>query len=124
MQLTSDNKFKKLIMIGDRILIKPIKPEERTNSGLLLPPGVKEKEKVQQGYVVKVGPGYPIPIPVEDEDSWKSNEDKVKYVSLQAQEGDMAIFLQDSATEVVYQNDKYCVVPQHAVLMIEREEEL
>ena len=49
MRITSDNRFKKLIVIGDRILIKPTMPEERTASGLYLPPGVQEKEKVQQG---------------------------------------------------------------------------
>ena len=50
MHLTSDNKFKKLVVIGDRVLIQPSRPNERTESGLYLPPGVQEKEKVQQGY--------------------------------------------------------------------------
>jgi len=58
MRITAENRFKKLIVIGDRILIKPLKPDERTSSGLYLPPGVQEKEKVQQGYVIKTGPGY------------------------------------------------------------------
>jgi len=61
MHLTSGNKFKKLVVIGDRVLIRPSKPHERTDSGLYLPPGVYEKEKVQQGYVIKTGPGYAIP---------------------------------------------------------------
>ena len=56
MHITPDNRLKKLIVIGDRILIKPSKPDERTESGLYLPPGVQEKEKVQQGYVIKTGP--------------------------------------------------------------------
>ena len=67
MHLTPDNRLKKLIVIGDRLLIKPTKPDERTASGFILPPGVQEKEKVQQGYVIKTGPGYAIPMPVEDE---------------------------------------------------------
>jgi len=67
MRLTSENRFKKLIVIGDRVLIRPAKPNERTESGLYLPPGVQEKEKVQQGYVIKTGQGYAIPMPVEDE---------------------------------------------------------
>mgnify|MGYP006167638671 CR=1 FL=1 len=50
MQLTADNKLKKLIIVGDRVLIRLKKPNEKTGSGLYLPPGVQEKEKVQQGY--------------------------------------------------------------------------
>jgi len=57
MHITPDNKLKKLIVIGDRLLIKPTQANERTASGLYLPPGVQEKEKVQQGYVIKAGPG-------------------------------------------------------------------
>ena len=123
MRITSNNRFKKLIVIGDRLLIKPSKPDERTASGLYLPPGVQEKEKVQQGYVIKTGPGYAIPMPVDDE-PWKNEDDKVRYVPLQAKEGDIAIFLVNGATEVMYEGDKYFIVPQSAILMLEREEEL
>lgn len=123
MHLTNDNRFKKLIVIGDRLLIKLTSPEERTASGLYLPPGVQEKEKVQQGYVIKTGPGYAIPMPVENE-SWKGEEEQVKYVPLQAREGDLAIFLLSGATEVMYENEKYFIVPQAAVLLLEREEDL
>ena len=123
MHITMDNRLKKLVVIGDRLLIKPAKPDERTSSGLFLPPGVQEKEKVQQGYVIKTGPGYAIPMPVENE-SWKGEEDQVKYVPLQAKEGDLAIFLLSRAIEVVYENEKYFIVPQGAVLMLEREEDL
>ena len=123
MRFTSDNRFKKLIVIGDRLLIKPSKPDERTASGLYLPPGVQEKDRVQQGYVIKTGPGYAIPMPVDDE-PWKSEDEQVKYVPLQAREGDLAIFLLSGATEVIYEGDKYFIVPQSAILMLEREEEL
>ncbi len=121
--ITPDNRFKKLIVIGDRLLIKPAKPNEQTASGLYLPPGVQEKEKVQQGYVIKAGPGYAIPMPVETEE-WRGEEEQVKYVPLQAKEGDLAIFLLSGATEVMYENEKYFIVPQSAVLMLEREEDL
>jgi chaperonin GroES len=123
MRLTTDNKFKKLIVIGDRVLIRPAKPNERTETGLFLPPGVQEREKVQQGYVIKAGPGYAIPLPVEEE-SWKNSDDQVKYVPLQTKEGDLAIFLLSGATEVLYENEKYYIVPQSAILMLEREEEI
>lgn len=122
MRITSNNRFKKLIVIGDRVLIQPARPDERTVSGLYLPPGVQEKEKVQQGFVIKTGPGYAIPMPVEAE-PWKSEDEQVKYVPLQAKEGDLAIFLLSGATEVIYENEKYFIVPQSAILMLEREEE-
>ncbi|HVZ25499.1 MAG TPA: co-chaperone GroES family protein [Sediminibacterium sp.] len=122
MLLTPDNKLKKLIVIGDRVLIRPSKPDEQTASGLYLPPGVQEKEKVQQGYVIKTGPGYAIPLPVENE-PWKTEEDQVKYLPLQAREGDLAIFLVSGATEVIYEKEKYFIVPQGAILMLEREED-
>ncbi len=72
---------------------------------------------------MKVGPGYPLPMPSEDE-PWKDQQDTVKYIPLQPKEGDLAIFLQKSAYEVVYQGEKYFIVPQSAILMIERDEEL
>jgi chaperonin GroES len=124
MKLTSDNKLKKLIVVGDRVLIRPVKDSERTESGLYLPPGVQEKEKIQRGYVIKTGPGYPLPMPVDEDDLWKGKEEQVKYLPLQAQEGDLAIFLQKGAIEVMYENEKYFIVPQASVLMLEREEEL
>ena len=100
MHITPDNRLKKLIIIGDRVLIRPTRPNERTQTGLYLPPGVQEKEKVQQGYVIKIGPGYAIPMPPEEE-SWKGQEEQVKYVPLQAREGDLAIFLLSGATEIM-----------------------
>jgi co-chaperonin GroES (HSP10) len=123
MLLVQDNKLKKLIIIGDRILIRPSKPNERTSSGLYLPPGVQEKEKVQQGYIIKTGPGYAIPLPVENE-PWQNEDEQVKYIPLQAKEGDLAIFLLSGATEVMYEGEKYFIVPQSAILMLERDEEL
>ncbi len=124
MKITPENKLKKLIVVGDRVLIKPTKQSDKTSSGLYLPPGVQEKEKIQSGYVIKVGPGYPLPLPIDEDDVWKGKEDQVKYLPLQAQEGDLAIFLQKGAIEVIYEDEKYFIVPQASILMLEREEEL
>ena len=123
MHITNDNRLKKLIVIGDRVLIRLSKPNERTESGLFLPPGVQEKEKVQTGYVIKTGPGYALPTPPEDE-PWKHDDEKVKYIPLQVKEGDLAIFLLSGATEVLYEGEKYFIVPQSAILMLERDEDL
>jgi co-chaperonin GroES (HSP10) len=114
----------KFIMVGDRVLIKPKSPLERTKGGLLLPPGVQEKEKIQSGYVVKVGPGYPIPAIAEEDEVWKSKNDQVKYVPLQPKEGDLAIYLQNNSWEIEFNKEKYVIVPHAAILMLIRDESL
>ena len=119
----SENKLDKIIVVGDKILIKSKSPPEKTNTGLYLPPGIQEKEQVQSGYVMKTGPGYPMPLTADDE-SWKKTEDKILYIPLQAKEGDLAIFLQRDAVEVIYKNEKYFIIPQHSILLLERDEDL
>lgn len=117
------NPLDRIIIVGDRVLIKPKKLSTTTKAGLYLPPGVKEKEQVQSGYVVKVGPGYPIPIPGEVEESWKPKKKEAEYVPLQCQEGDLAIYIQSGTFEIEYENEKYVIVSQHAILMLIRDDE-
>ncbi|PTX22222.1 co-chaperonin GroES (HSP10) [Pontibacter mucosus] len=126
MRISEGNKLEKIIIVGDRVLIKPKTSSDQTKSGLYLPPGVQEKEKVQEGYIMRVGPGYPIPADFGyEEDTWKEeDEEEVRYIPLQAKEGDLAIYLQRDAIEINYQGEKYFIVPQSAVLMLVREEDL
>ncbi|MBO0934854.1 co-chaperone GroES [Fibrella aquatilis] len=121
--ITPDNKLTRLLVVGDRVLIKPKSPTDRTSTGLYLPPTVQEKEQVQRGYVIKVGPGYPIPMATDDE-PWKQTEEKVKYMPLQAQEGDVALYLQRNAIEIEYEGEQYVIVPQASILLLERSENL
>jgi len=113
---------KKLIVVGDRVLILPDKDKEQTKHGLYLPPGVKEKEKVQGGYIAQVGPGYPVVNPnYMDQESWSTTpKDPVKYIPLQAEEGDYALYLKDSSIEIEYDDKQYLIVPQSAILMLIR----
>ena len=111
----------RIIIVGDRVLIKPEEDLEKTNSGLYLPPGVKSKEKVQGGYIMKVGPGYPIGSPTEDE-PWKENKD-TKYIPLQANEGDFALFVRKEAIEIELDKQELVIVPQSAILLLIRDEE-
>jgi len=46
----------KILPLSDHILIEPIKREEKTKSGILLPE-TAEKEKPEQGKIIAVGPG-------------------------------------------------------------------
>lgn len=114
---------RKVIVVGDRVLIKPEEDLEKTNSGLYLPPGVKEKEQVQAGYIIKAGPGYPVGSPADDDEPWKENK-KVKYIPLQANEGDFAIYLKRDAVEIELDGKKMVIVPQSAILLLTRDEEL
>jgi co-chaperonin GroES (HSP10) len=122
--MSENNPLDKLIVVGDRLLIKPKAVTQRSKGGLYLPPGYKEKEEIQTGYVVKKGPGYPIPLPSEEDEPWKKSDENIKYVPLQAQEGDLAIFLQKGAIEIVYNDEKYFIVPQHSILLLERDDGL
>lgn len=115
--------LQKFIVVGDRVLIKPESEESKTASGLYLPPGVTEKEKIQSGYVIKVGPGYATANP-PDEEPWKSAEEKVKYIPLQAKEGDLAIFLRKEAFEIEFDKEKYLIVPHSAILLLIRNDDL
>ncbi len=113
------NNLQKFIVVGDRVLIRPEENADKTASGLYLPPGVSEKEKIQSGYIIKTGPGYPMASPV-DEEPWKESKEPVKYIPLQAKEGDLAIFLRKEAYEIEFEKEKFLIVPQAAVLLLIR----
>ena len=118
MQLSIDQKdIDKFLMIGDKVLIKPKNPQSQTKTGLYLPPSVREGEKIQAGYIIKIGPGYPLPA--------QGKEDKaVRYLPLQAKEGDLAVYLQSAAYEINFDDEKFLIVPHSAILMLVRDEEL
>ncbi len=114
---------KEMIIVGDRILLDLDAGEDKTKSGLYLPPSVREKEKVATGRVIKVGPGYPIPNPNYTEDEpWSPPKDPMRYIPLQAKEGDYAIFLREQGVEIEFEEKKYLIVPQSAVLALVRDE--
>ena len=122
--LLDEKDLKKLILIGDKVLIKPKTPSSKTKSGLYLPPTVNDNEKVLLGYVVKVGPGFPIPSISDVDEPWKERNDEPKYVALQPKEGDQAVYLQNSTIDIEFNNEKYVVVPQSAILLLLRDEGL
>jgi len=114
----------RIIMVGDRVLIKPRSPQKQTKSGLYLPPNIQEREKVLAGYVVKVGPGYPVPAIAEADEPWKAKSEGVQYVPLQPIEGDVAIYLQGSTVDIEFNGEKYVIVPHSAIMMLVRDEGL
>jgi co-chaperonin GroES (HSP10) len=114
---------KQLIVVGDRVLITPDDSKEKTNFGLYLPQGIEEKEKVQGGIVFKTGPGYALPDPSDTGDEpWGAPKKDTKYVPLQVEEGDYVIFLRKSAIEIEFENHKYIILSQSAILLIVRDD--
>ena len=111
----------KIVVVGDRVLIQQGTAAQRTKSGLFLPAGYQEKEEVQSGYIIKCGPGYALPN-INDDEPWKTNDKEPRYLPLQVQPGDLAIFMQKGAVEIKYNGEKYFIVPQSAILLVERDE--
>ncbi len=117
------NAKKDIIVVGDRILIRPYDERNKTDFGIYLPPGVQSKEKVQSGIVIKTGPGYPLPdFNSVSEEPWERNQSEPKYMPLQAKEGDLAIFLRKAAIEIELEKEKYLILPQAAILLLIRED--
>lgn len=125
MTLNLDEKdLEKIVMIGDKVLVKPKNPNLQTNSGLFLPPAAVEKENIQAGYIIKVGPGFPIPAMEDEVESWKKNQETVKYIPLQAKIGDLAVYLSKVGFEIEFKGEKFIILPHSAIVMIVREEGL
>ncbi len=114
---------RKIIIVGDRVLVKPDEERARTALGLYLPQGVESKEKIQGGYIEKTGPGYPLPAPGDvSDDPWNQEQKEPRYLPLQAQEGDYALFVRKAALEIEFENNKYLIVPQAAILLLIRDD--
>lgn len=119
--MTTPNR-KQLIVVGDRVLISPEEGEERSHVGLYLPATAVDAQAVQGGKVIATGPGTPISAPTElNEEPWKISGGEARFLPVQAQVGDYAIFFRRAAVEITFENEKYLVVPQAAILTLVRE---
>ena len=117
---------KKLIVVGDRVLIQPEEGEDRTKVGLYLPATAVDSQAVQGGTVVATGPGQAVSAPTElDDEPWKigGTSREPRYVPLQARVGDYAIFFRKAAVEITFEGSRYLVVPQAAILTLVREDD-
>ena len=50
--------------------------------------------------------------------------ENVKYIPLQPLVGDLAIYLAKGAIEILIDSEKYLVVPQSSILLLERDDSL
>lgn len=112
---------KQLIVVGDRVLIEPEEGDDRSNVGLYLPPTAVDNQAVQAGTIVATGPGTPISAPTElDDEPWRISGGEAKFLPVQAEVGDYAIFFRRAAVEITFEKRKYLVVPQAAILVLLR----
>lgn len=110
-----------LMVVGDRVLIEPLAGEQMTESGLVLPATVTEKDKVQGGRIIRVGPGYLTANPEYSEsEPWKKPHESVRYLPLQAEVGDFAYFLKRDAVEMQYKGHEFLVVRHNSILALVR----
>lgn len=91
----------RLVPLGDRVVLKELKAEETTKSGIVLPG--QAQEKPQQAEVVAVGPGT-----VEDG----------KEVKMEVSVGDKVIYSKYAGTEVKMDDTEYIIVRQNDILAV------
>ena len=91
----------KLTPLGDKVVLKAIKEEEKTKSGIILTG--EAKEKPQQAEVIAVGPGGI----VDGEE-----------VKMQVKVGDTVIYSKYSGTEVTLEDEDFIIVSQSDIIAI------
>lgn len=115
---------KRLIVVGDRVLIAPEEGEDRTKVGLYLPPTAVDTQAVQGGRILATGPGLPLPDPgdVPGDEPWRtSGSRETRFLPMQAKIGDYALFFRRAAVEITFEGERYLVLPQSALLALVRE---
>ena len=86
--------------LEDRVLIKPIEPETKTESGIYVPESAKEKP--MQGKVVAMGPGKLL-----------DNGERVKP---SIKKGDTVVFGKYAGTEIEIKNTPHLIVRESELL--------
>jgi len=114
---------KQLLVVGDRVLITPEDGDDRTRVGLYLPATAIDSQQVQTGLIVATGPGTPVAdLSSLDDEPWKVDARDNKSRAMQARVGDHAIFFRKAAVEISFEEKKYLVVPQAAILVLIRDD--
>ena len=118
-----DKNNKRLIVVGDRVLIHVNEGEERTKVGLYLPSTAIDSQAVQGGTIMATGPGTPMPSfdSQSGEEPWKEPLRELRFVPMQARRGDYALFFRKAAVEITFEGERFLVVPQAAILALVRE---
>jgi len=86
--------------LGDRVVVKVLKGEEKTKSGIVLPDTAKEKP--QEGEIVAVGTGRML--------------DNGQKVALEVKVGDRIIFSKYAGTEIKVDGEEYLIFSERDIL--------
>ncbi len=86
--------------LGDRVLVKRVKEEEKTKGGIIIPDTAQEKP--QEGEVVAVGPG------ARDEDG--------ERIEMDVKVGERILFGKWSGTEVKVDGDDLLIMKESDIL--------
>ena len=89
--------------LSDHVLIEPLKEEQKTKTGILLPETV-EQEKAEQGTVIAVGPG--------------KKEKDGKITPLEVKVGDLVLFTKYGPNEVKVDGKDYLIAEEKDILAI------
>ncbi len=98
-------KVKKILPLGDRVLVKPIDTDElatKTDSGIIIPDTVS-KEKPEQGKVMAIGEGH-----------W----DDGKLIKPRVKEGDRVLFSKYGYDEVKIDDEELFIIKEENILAI------
>jgi len=93
----------KIKPLSDHILIEPIKEEEKTKTGILLPE-TAEKERPEQGRVVAVGPG--------------KKSEKGEIIPISVKPGQKVLFKKYGPDEIKVGDKEYLIASEEDILAI------
>ena len=93
----------KIKPLSNQVLIEPMKHEEKTKTGILLPE-TAEKERPEQGRVIAVGAG--------------KRTSQGKIIPMEVKKGDTVLFTKYGPTEIKINNKKYLIAKEDDILAI------
>jgi len=96
----------KIEPLNDKVVIKPLKPEEVTATGIVLPDTV-DQEKPMQGEILAVGPG--------------KRQDNGEVLPMSVSVGDKVLFTKYAPDEVEINGEEYLVIEEDKILGIVRD---
>jgi chaperonin GroES len=88
--------------LGDRVLVRRIKEEEKTKGGIIIPDTAKEKP--QEGKVISVGKG--------------KRDENGKLIPLEVKSGDKILFGKYSGSEVKFDGEEHLIMREDDILGI------
>jgi len=88
--------------LADRVIVRPIDPEEKKQGNIIIPDIAKEKP--QEGEIIAVGPG--------------KMSDSGSKVAMEVKKGDKVLYGKYSGTEVTIDGDDYLIMRESDILAV------